>query len=208
MPVSEEDFMRRIAGASAAINEATETRTTSQGRGRNRPLPPPNSNAEGGLYDAIAMETGMGIPANSTPISENTQITKESASRSHMPDFIKDSMLAEQIDMRSMDPNELERPGADAMLEERFNLKRGRIIEGDERTDYGTAPNSVTPQAGGSIDYTIIKAIVNECVKNQLEEKLTTLQAIHLKGGKISLIDNAGNVYSAKLEKAGTLKKK
>ena len=62
-------------------------------------------------------------------------------------------------------------------------------------------------QPQSSIDYSIIKAIVNECLneyfnKQQLNES-SSLKTIGLKEGVISLVDNKGNVFKAKLEKIG-----
>lgn len=76
-----------------------------------------------------------------------------------------------------------------------------------------------TPQAntqnggnGMGIDYSIIKAIVNECLneyfKKPLNESVGTLSGIGLKEGKIKLVDNKGNIFSASLEYQGSTKKK
>ena len=61
------------------------------------------------------------------------------------------------------------------------------------------------------IDYSVIKAIVNECLneyfKRPLNESVGTLSGIGLKEGKIKLVDNKGNIFSANLEYQGTTKK-
>ena len=61
------------------------------------------------------------------------------------------------------------------------------------------APNNT------NIDYSIIKAIVNECLKEHLGQQTlnesATLKTIALKEGTISLVDNKGNIFKAKLEK-------
>ena len=63
-----------------------------------------------------------------------------------------------------------------------------------------------------TIDYNIIKAIVNECLneyfsKQPLNES-ATLKTIGLSNGNISIVDNKGNVYKAKLEKIGNKNEK
>lgn len=58
-----------------------------------------------------------------------------------------------------------------------------------------------------SVDYTIIKAIVNECLKEYFEKRplneSANLKTIGLSNGTISLVDNKGNIFKAKLEKIG-----
>ena len=67
------------------------------------------------------------------------------------------------------------------------------------------------PQNYGSVDYSIIKAIVSECIREYFSQQPlneSTLKTIALKGGTISLVDNSGNIYRAKLEKVGNTKDK
>ena len=69
---------------------------------------------------------------------------------------------------------------------------------------------------GGGIDYALIKTIVNECIENKLNEiaqkgllnEGTTIKGIGLSNGKIKLVDNKGNIFSAKLEYQGNTKDK
>lgn len=62
------------------------------------------------------------------------------------------------------------------------------------------------PQGTNGVDYTIIKAIVEECVKRNMEEiKQSILTESALKmvklanGNKIQLVDNKGNLYESTL---------
>ena len=66
-----------------------------------------------------------------------------------------------------------------------------------------------------NIDYNYIKHIVNECIKENLQEiknellKENTLKTIRLGGeNKIQLIDNKNNLYESKLEFKKNLVKK
>ena len=73
-----------------------------------------------------------------------------------------------------------------------------------------TAPQQYVPQVGG-VDYSIIKAIVSECIREYFEKQPlneSSIKTIALKSGTISLVDNGGNIYRAKLEKVGTTKDK
>ena len=73
-------------------------------------------------------------------------------------------------------------------------------------------PQANIPMGGANgIDYSVIKAIVNECLneyfKRPLNESVGTLSGIGLKEGKIKLVDNKGNIFSANLEYQGTTTK-
>jgi hypothetical protein len=75
----------------------------------------------------------------------------------------------------------------------------------------------VTESVGGAgIDYALIKTIINECIDAKFNEMAqrgllnegTTVKGIGLSNGKIKLVDNKGNVFSAKLEYQGNTKDK
>ena len=80
--------------------------------------------------------------------------------------------------------------------------KKAVISEGGQRQQ-----SSYQPQVGG-VDYSIIKAIVSECIREYFSSPQmineSTLSQIHLSGGTISLVDNKGYIYRAKLERIGT----
>ena len=60
---------------------------------------------------------------------------------------------------------------------------------------------------GGNVDYSIIKAIVNECLNEYFSRQplneSASISTIGLKDGSIKLVDSKGNVYAAKLKKIG-----
>lgn len=80
---------------------------------------------------------------------------------------------------------------------------------------YTPTPQPQIPMGTAGVDYTIIKAIVEECIKRNIEEiKASILQESSLKrvrlgeGNKIQLVDNKGNLYESTLEyKKNILKK-
>ena len=119
---------------------------------------------------------------------------ERTAANSKLPDVIKQSMLNERIDTSGLDPNRSVLDG----LNLNQQPKRKPRPQVNEQL---YAPK----QQGGGIDYSIIKAIVNECIRENLSGLLTEgnnqLKTVVLKGGNISLVDNSGNVYAAKLEK-------
>ena len=80
---------------------------------------------------------------------------------------------------------------------------------------YNPTPQPQIPQGTAGVDYTIIKAIVEECIKRNIEEikksilQESTLRRVKLaNGNKIQLVDNKGNLYESTLEyKKNILKK-
>lgn len=118
----------------------------------------------------------------------NTMVTN-----SRMPEHIKQSMMENVIDTSSLSQTSV----LDSLGIKPELTKPKTVVR--ENVSY-TQPQS-------SIDYSIIKAIVNECLneyfnKQQLNES-SSLKTIGLKEGVISLVDNKGNVFKAKLEKIG-----
>lgn len=131
-------------------------------------------------------------------------LTQQSINKSRVPDFIKKSMMTEAIDTTSLSPNPLDRMDLSSLEKEEVR-PRQMVSEGL------TVPTQVITPSG--IDYSIIKAIINECLDTKLKEvgltkqnlNENTLKTIHLKGGAIKLVDNSGNIYSAQLEKKGNI---
>ena len=81
----------------------------------------------------------------------------------------------------------------------------------------GGKKTAINERAGGAgVDYALIKTIISECLDEKLAEMSqkgmlnegATLKGIGLSGGKIKLVDNKGNVFSAKLEYQGNTKDK
>ena len=83
----------------------------------------------------------------------------------------------------------------------------------EQKLGNGPAPKQrgqINEQArvgGNQIDYALIKTIINEAVETKLND-VGTLKAIALTAGKIKLVDNKGNVFTAKLEYQGNIKDK
>jgi hypothetical protein len=123
------------------------------------------------------------------PQAKDIRYNQATAANSRMPENIKQSMLNEVIDAN---------PLGDLNIPQRKPQKRQQIREEQQYQQ---------PMQGGGIDYSIIKAIVNECLNEYFSRQplneSNTLTTIGLKSGTIKLVDNKGNVYSADLKKLG-----
>jgi predicted transcriptional regulator len=91
------------------------------------------------------------------------------------------------------------------MIAENLSVKRNNVMESKEI-------NPAQPQmyhSAGNVDYSLIKMIVKECVKEALSENTKTLTGIRLgENGKIQLLDNKGYLYEGVLEKKRKVVKK
>lgn len=150
-----------------------------------------------------AWETAMAdldgkIQRKQRPVNEQLQITPQAVNKSKLPDFIKQSMMQNPI---GINENASVLDNADLSRFEKQMAPTQRVNEVRQTPTYSQS----------SIDYTIIKAIVNECLETKLKEftqnqlNENTIKSISLKSGKITLTDHQGNVYGAKLEKIGNL---
>jgi hypothetical protein len=141
---------------------------------------------------------------------------------SRMSSAILEDMVKHPIDTTALNAQRLE--SASGNLNE--NMDRfSKMVAGAKMVDRraneldgkSQPRRQVTESAGGSgIDYALIKTIVNECIETKFNEMSqrgllnegTTIKGIGLSNGKIKLVDNKGNVFSAKLEYQGNTKDK
>lgn len=130
--------------------------------------------------------------------TKDIRYNQQTAANSKMPDKIKQSMLNEVIDVSPLD-NQSVLSGMDIPVGNRKPQQNRRPVNEQQ---YQTQ--------GGNIDYSIIKAIVNECLNEYFSRRplneSNSISTIGLKAGAIKIVDNKGNVYSAKLEKVGNAK--
>lgn len=161
-----------------------------------------NSNANGNNpdpssynYDADAFDRMYLSTLDEDRGSGDLNYSSSTAVNSRMPENIKKSMLEQRIDTSGLGQTSV----LDSLGIKPTKAQQRRKTQLNEQVS--------APVAANGIDYSIIKAIVNECLKEhfskqQLNES-TSLQTIGLSNGTISLVDNKGNVYKAKLEKIG-----
>ena len=130
------------------------------------------------------------------------QISQDAIKNSRLPEAIKQSMLNEQIDVSAADPN---RSVLDEIVKQ---------MPAKKKKPMATEQRIYTQPAPANIDYSLIKTIVEECIDRKLDtflkQKLneSALKTIELNGGKIRLIDNKGNLFSAPLKHQGNINDK
>ena len=137
----------------------------------------------------------------STKLSQPTQqpiMESSGPNRSRLPEAIKKSMMEHQYQFHDMTEQ--------GKLEAAANsIARQQVTE-------TYAPVQAQPQAiGGGIDSNYLKFLIKESLKEYFAERGslnegTTLRQIGLSEGKIKLVDNKGNIYSAQLELTGNVK--
>jgi hypothetical protein len=172
------------------INEATNIRN---GRPTNNIQyydPDPASFDDYQEYDNMYLsESTQGING------DDMAYTNEAVKNSNLPDALKQSLMEERIQMKS---NVSVTDDLFGTIPQQPKQKVRKKVN-----EQVSPANSVVQPA--AVDYSIIKAIVNECLKEHLGQQTlnesATLKTIALKEGTISLVDNKGNIFKAKLEK-------
>ena len=192
MAISQEQLAAIIGGRARQLcapeNERLIESYTSRNKAALNDPDPSYYDDDADAYDSMYMSTEEEYKP-----SDALQYSNASASNSKMPEYIKQSMLENRIDTSGL--------GQTSVLDTLG-------VKPQKKTQQRRPMNEQTrPMQGASVDYSIIKAIVNECLneyfsKQPLNES-ATLKTIGLTGGNISLVDNKGNIYKAKLEKIG-----
>lgn len=132
-------------------------------------------------------------PSSKEQKNIDIQYGTDNINESNLPPHIKESFAKQKIDMNST--------GGFSVLDSLGVKPQERIIQEQP------LPQQKTYNTNAMIDYSIVKAIINECLKEffnkQPLNESAPLQTISLQNGNISLVDNKGNIYKAKLEKIG-----
>lgn len=128
------------------------------------------------------------VNESTQPLSSDIQISNNVAENSKMPDFIKESMLTKHIDASGMSNISV----IDGVAKQQKKVKKQPVNENIE--------SNQIQSHGSQIDYSIIKAIVKDCLDNYFKDS-SILNSINLKSGVITITDNKGTQYRAKLEK-------
>lgn len=148
-------------------------------------------------------------------------MTNEEISRSNLPDFIKQSFNEKQIDLSTISSNEdfTKTLQNNEGIQKSANLFK-RLESYEESSDdllEETAHDYVkreTPRSNSSnIDYSLIKTIINESVKENFEKLKAELledKSLYVMklGKKFLLMDNEDNIYECQLEFKRKNKKK
>ena len=146
----------------------------------------------------------------------------ERVKNSKMLSAIKEEMVKNPIDTAALNAQMLEsaaggNPANNDRLMKMLSAAKRVDARASELDGKGMQKKQINEQSvGGGIDYALIKTIVNECIEAKFNEMAqrgvlnegTTIKGIGLSNGKIKLVDNKGNIFSAKLEYQGNTKDK
>lgn len=169
--------------------------------------------------DSQGVGAGVSSDANVKQLTEaeldalkTMKVSEKKAKESKMPKAFVESMLSNPSDFSS-----LERADSDKLEERiskeymaRLNEKLNGVSSNRSTiTETKEAPVTTPATSTASVDYTIIKAIVTECLNEKFKEFGDgALKTITLKGGKIHLVDNKGNIFEADLKVKGNINDK
>ena len=108
--------------------------------------------------------------------------------RSKVPSFIQQSIAENPLEFSD---NPLDR----------IPIPERTIREQVTQASYAAAPQ---------FDYSVMRAIINECLETKLKEHSmltegSPIKNILLQAGKIKIVDNKGNIYEANLKKVGNI---
>lgn len=135
--------------------------------------------------------------------SRDMSFTSDDVQMSNLPEHIKKSMLEHNIDRSAL--------GGTSVLDS-MGIKPKKVSKNVQRasiTEQQQIPQQyAVPSMPSNVDYSIIRAVVNECLKEYfgkqpLNEGISALETVALKGKTISLVDNKGNIYQGNLKLIG-----
>ena len=159
-------------------------------------------------------------PAKSTYKPINEAAIKTAKPKTNLLSSIQQDMVEHPVDTKALNTMMLESAGGgNPMNMEKLSglIKGAKQVEQRLGGNVGGKANIQEQRGyGPGIDYALIKTIVNECLETKLSEMAqqgllnegATLKGIGLGNGKIKIVDNKGNVFSAKLEYQGNTKDK
>lgn len=231
MAALSEDVLRKLITPNAkALSSPKGDKIIDEGRTGNL------DEFDDSMFLAETYEEPMDVPSNGGYLSESAaakaramtdyssnDFNPERVKNSKMLSAIKEEMIKNPIDTAALNAQMLESAAGgnpannDRLMKMVSAAKKvdGRASELDGK---GMPKRQMNEQVnfGGGIDYSLIKTIVNECIETKLNEitqkglltEAATIKGIGLSNGKIKIVDNKGNVYSAKLEYQGNTKDK
>jgi hypothetical protein len=130
--------------------------------------------------------------------TKDIRYNQQTAANSRMDENIKQSMLNHVIDTS---------PLANQSVLDGMNIPDGNRPQQRRQS----MNEQQYPKQTGNVDYSIIKAIVNECLNEYFSRQplneSASISTIGIKPGIIKVVDSKGNVFSGKLEKIGNTNK-
>lgn len=203
MAISKEQLGAIIANKAAALCKPEyDGNRGRQNLGESRsfaggPSPSAYDNDAASRLDSLVFNSYDDEPDDNERTSQiESYYLSEAAKKSGMPDAIKNSMMKNVIDVSALDSTSVL-----GSLGIKPQAQKRQITE-------QASPQMQHSVVGNGVDYSIIKAIVSECIKEYFSNQMLNegaLKTVYLKGGTISLVDNSGNVFKAKLEKVKNL---
>lgn len=155
-------------------------------------------------------------PEGDTQVTKNYSIgaiSPEKVRSSKMNSAILQDIVNHPIDTTPLNTQLLESAGnGDAVTN---NARLNKMLSGAKMVEEKLGnPTTKVPVNGqrnagsGMIDYALIKTIINEAIDTKLNELLQDgeLRIIRFNKGKLKVIDNGGNIYSAPLKYEGNIK--
>lgn len=221
MPLSEEVLNKLISPNARALSSPKGDKFIDEG-----PVGK-GDDFDDSMFLAETYDGPMDVPSNGGYLSESTAAQARAMTDYSSNDFnpnrvkstkmssaILEDMVKHPIDTTALNSQMIESAGGgNPMNNDRLSQMVARAKQVDARASEldgkGMPKRQITESTshGGGIDYALIKTIVNEAVEAKLNES-GTLKAIALSAGKIKLVDNKGNVFTAKLEFQGNIKDK
>lgn len=199
MPVSKEQLAKIIGGKARELCSPEGDRLISEARSsRNGNMYDPNPND----YDDYEQFDSMYLNEDEYEDTNTADIhyTKKNANYSRLPDNIKESLINNPIDRSSL---------SNVSVLDTMDVPKKKQQRQKQRVNEENYSHSYQPSQNG-IDYSLIKAIVNECISEYFEKRPLnegTLKTIGLKKGKITLVNSNGDTFVANLEKIGNINK-
>lgn len=142
--------------------------------------------------------------SSSESFSSIDNYTDSDIENSNLPDFIKESFKKEKIEIK----DESSISGVLDKMQKTIKPDRKKVSVINEESSPVTAPHPAL--ASNGVDYSIIRAIVKDCLESYMPKvnlnESASLDSIAInKNGQISFIDTKGNIFTAKLQKAGNI---
>jgi hypothetical protein len=169
--------------------------------GQYHDVPKPDYNYEDGWGDGgDSPSYEPSIPTMAVSKNKNIQAyTNDQVKASGLPDAIKESLIKNKITVKQQNVT-------DSLGFDTEKIKRQRQLMEERNPGQNIVTSTPTTL---SVDYSLIKTIVSECVRDYFDNmEDTSLKTIKLSGGTIKIVDNSGNIYVAKLEKKGNVNDK
>ena len=198
MPVSKEQVAKIIGGKARELCSPEGDRMISEAHSsRNGNGYDPNPND----YDDYEQFDRMYLNEDEDVDTADIRYTRQNANFSKLPDNIKESLINNPIDRSSLS-NVSVLDSMNVVPKKKQQRQKQRVNEEIYNQSYQPSQNG--------IDYSLIKAIVNECITEYFEKRPlneSTLKTIGLKKGKITLVNSNGDTFVANLEKIGNINK-